>query len=201
MSDRREQIADAAIIVIARDGLRALTHRAVDHELTLPNGSTSYYFRTRYALIEATVRQLAARSRHEFDASPLSYTPLLDLSSLAEGVARFLDRLLLTRRSDLLARHALLIELSGDAELHPLLATCLFSRARAVELFRALGVSDADTRSADFVSVLEGLVFDRFIGSRSLDDITSGTRPSVNQLAAVVEAYLRGVAASGGDAP
>jgi AcrR family transcriptional regulator len=189
--ERREQIADAAITIIARDGMRALTHRAVDRRLGLPGGSTSYYFRTRRALVESAVRRLTDRSRQEFENA----APPLDLSSLAEDVARSLDRLLHTRRDDLVARHALTIELSGDAELHAMLATCLFSRARAAALFEALGVADPGDAGADFVSVVEGLVFDRFMGARSLDGLEPGTERSVRQLARAVESYLRGATA------
>jgi DNA-binding transcriptional regulator YbjK len=44
---RRALIADAAISTLARDGMRGLTHRAVDRTAGLPEGSASYYFRTR----------------------------------------------------------------------------------------------------------------------------------------------------------
>ncbi|MBC2641786.1 MULTISPECIES: TetR family transcriptional regulator [unclassified Rhodococcus (in: high G+C Gram-positive bacteria)] len=192
MPERREQIADAAITIIARDGMRALTHRAVDRRLGLPGGSTSYYFRTRRALVESAVRRLTDRSRQEFENTA---PPPLDLSSLAEDVARSLDRLLHTRRDDLVARHALTVELSGDTELHARLATCLFSRGRATALFEALGVADPDDAGADFVSVVEGLVFDRFMGARSLDGLEPGTERSVRQLARAVESYLRGATA------
>ncbi|MDT2004217.1 TetR family transcriptional regulator [Rhodococcus opacus] len=192
MPERREQIADAAITIIAHDGMRALTHRAVDRELGLPGGSTSYYFRTRRALVESAVRRLTERSRRDFENTA---PPPLDLTSLAEDVARSLDRMLHTRRDDLIARHALTVELSGDAELHAPLATCLFSRVRAAELFDALGVADPDSAGADFVSVVEGLVFDRFMGARSLDGIEPGTERSVQQLTRAVESYLRGATA------
>lgn len=192
MPERRERIADAAITIIAREGMRALTHRAVDRALDLPGGSTSYYFRTRRALIESAVRRLADRSRQEFATTT---APPLDLASVAEGVARSLDRLLNTRHDDVVARHALTVELSGDDDLHALLATCLFSRARATELFDALGVADPENAGADFVSVVEGLVFDRFVGARSLDGIEPGTDRSVRQLARAVESYLRGATA------
>ena len=56
---RRALIADAAISTLARDGMRGLTHRAVDRAAGLPEGSASYYFRTRQALLQATVERLA----------------------------------------------------------------------------------------------------------------------------------------------
>lgn len=191
MTDRREQIADAAISVIARAGLRGLTHRAIDVELDLPNGSTSYYFRTKRALLEATVRRLTERSRRDFEAAAPS-----DAALSVEGMARFaaviLDRLLGERIDDVRARYALTIELANDPELHPLLARSLFSRAQAVDLLRALGATDPNTAGADFVSVVEGAVFDRFAGARSLDGLEAGTPASVDQLAGVLGAYLRG---------
>ncbi|MFD6912618.1 TetR/AcrR family transcriptional regulator [Streptomyces virginiae] len=58
-ADRRTLIADTAIDLVAAAGLRGLTHRAVDGAAGLPAGSTSYYFRTRTALIGACYARLA----------------------------------------------------------------------------------------------------------------------------------------------
>ncbi|MGX1808934.1 TetR/AcrR family transcriptional regulator [Nocardia sp. NPDC055321] len=68
-TDRRVLIVDSAIDLIAAQGLRALTHRALDTALELPAGSTSYYFRTKRALIEAIVDRIALRSRTDFAAA------------------------------------------------------------------------------------------------------------------------------------
>ncbi|MEM9696644.1 MAG: TetR/AcrR family transcriptional regulator, partial [Myxococcota bacterium] len=46
---RRRALCDAAIRVIAREGGRGLTHRAVDREAAVPRCTTSNYFRTRAA--------------------------------------------------------------------------------------------------------------------------------------------------------
>lgn len=51
MDQRRTRLLDAAVAVIACDGPRALTHRAVDAAAELPAGSTSNLFRTREALL------------------------------------------------------------------------------------------------------------------------------------------------------
>lgn len=55
--DRRSEIAEAGIRVIAKLGVRALTHRAIDAELALPTGSTSYYARTRHDLVTLIVQR------------------------------------------------------------------------------------------------------------------------------------------------
>ena len=53
LSPRRRLLVDAAIEVVAAHGLRGLTHRAVDREAGLPEGSCSAYLRTRHAMISA----------------------------------------------------------------------------------------------------------------------------------------------------
>lgn len=59
--ERRAQLAHAGLRLLARDGARGLTHRAVDHEAAAPAGTTSNYFRTRADLLEGLVRRLAER--------------------------------------------------------------------------------------------------------------------------------------------
>lgn len=59
--DRRSALGDAAVTVLARQGARGLTHRAVDRAAGVAPGTTSNYFRTRQALLEGVVRRIAAR--------------------------------------------------------------------------------------------------------------------------------------------
>lgn len=58
---RRQQLADAGLSVLARDGARGLTHRAVDSAAGVPTGTTSNYFRSRDALIEGLVERIGER--------------------------------------------------------------------------------------------------------------------------------------------
>ena len=53
LSPRRREILTAATTVLAQQGNRGLTHRAVDREAGIPEGSSSAYFRTRDALLGA----------------------------------------------------------------------------------------------------------------------------------------------------
>lgn len=55
MADRRTQLADAALAVVAEQGLKGLTHRAVDARAGVALGTTSNYFRNRAALVGAAV--------------------------------------------------------------------------------------------------------------------------------------------------
>ncbi|MEV6389645.1 TetR/AcrR family transcriptional regulator [Nocardia xishanensis] len=187
-TDRRTLIVDAAIELIASSGIRALTHRALDTALELPPGSSSYYFRTKRALIEAIADRISARSRSDFVAAGFAASDAADLPSIAHGIAAWLDRLLLERRDHLIARHALIIDLIGDPELHARLSKSLFSLEGAQELFRANDFHDPNTAAADFLAVLEGAVFDRLAGNRK--DLPPGTPASISQLTALLSPHL-----------
>lgn len=56
---RRRDLLDAAVQVLAQTGLRGLTHRAVDAQAGVPQGSTSTYYRTRLALLSALTAHVA----------------------------------------------------------------------------------------------------------------------------------------------
>ncbi|MGI9003269.1 MAG: TetR/AcrR family transcriptional regulator, partial [Pseudonocardia sp.] len=58
MTDRRTEILDGALHVLAEHGMRGLTHRAVDAAARIPPGSASYYFRSRSALVAGCVTRL-----------------------------------------------------------------------------------------------------------------------------------------------
>jgi DNA-binding transcriptional regulator YbjK len=56
---RREQILDATLRVIGRDGREAVTHRAVAEEAGVPLGSTTYYFDSRDDLLGQALEHVA----------------------------------------------------------------------------------------------------------------------------------------------
>ena len=64
-SERRHAIAAAALGILGRRGLHALTHRAVDQELSLPTGSCSYYFNSRLLLVCAATDVLFQRDKED----------------------------------------------------------------------------------------------------------------------------------------
>ncbi|WP_306363790.1 TetR/AcrR family transcriptional regulator [Nocardia sp. CC227C] len=185
--DRRTRIVDSAIELIATRGLRALTHRALDTALDLPAGSTSYYFRTKRALIEAVVDRIHTRSRDDF----ASMRRDLNDQVTTANIARWLDRLLAHRRDHLIVRHALLVDLMGDAELRSRLTASLFSLDKARELFAAFGSRTPESDAADFIAVLEGILFDRYAGARM--HLPAGTAGSIRQLERILAVHLSGL--------
>lgn len=59
--ERRRLLADAGLSVLAQEGARGLTHRAVDRAAQVPTGTASNYFRTREALITGLVERIGER--------------------------------------------------------------------------------------------------------------------------------------------
>jgi DNA-binding transcriptional regulator YbjK len=116
LSPRMRQLLDAALVVVSEAGMRGLTHRAVDRQAGLPEGSCSAYLRTRRALQTALARYVAAHLAADVQA--LSEV-LIDCSddhdrAAAETAALF-QRWLHGR--DLVTRFELTLEASRDPEL------------------------------------------------------------------------------------
>ncbi|GAA1086190.1 TetR/AcrR family transcriptional regulator [Tsukamurella spumae] len=181
MDERRTAICGAVLDLAAEGGNRAVTHGAVDKRLGLPKGSTSYYYRTRTDLLTAAIGHLRARSRAAFDAD---LPGTVDPDAAADLMAHQLHLLLTDRRRDALARYALAPDAAAEG-LAAGLATCLFSVPLAAGLFEALGTVEPERAAADLVSLLEGLLFDRLYGARSLA-ASSTPRESVADLRAPI---------------
>ncbi|MFC5909938.1 TetR/AcrR family transcriptional regulator [Streptacidiphilus monticola] len=185
-SDRRTLLADAALDVLADDGIRGLTHRAVDRAAGLPAGTTSAYFRTRAALLTALVRRLVQLDQEELQLMG-EQVLVRDPAELADGIA-LLTRRRLTgegrRRS--LARYACAVESVRDPELREILVPRENAgRAAVRDFLSSQGVAEADveSRSATLLACIDGLVFDRLV---------TGGQVSREAIEGLVAAALRG---------
>ncbi len=153
MSDRRRQIADAGLVVLAERGLRGVTHRAVDSAAGLPTGSTSNVFRTKQALIDGLVARLV-----ELDLAALEGNAVPDLSSpaaLAAQIARQ-SAALTHPPMDTITRARLQLALDPDIDLssqHEGFTTM------ATQLLSALGATDPERRARAITDYLDGLIF------------------------------------------
>lgn len=167
-TDRRTRIADAAIATLARSGMRGFTHRAVDRTAGLPEGSSSYYFRTRQALLLAALERMT-----ELDTVELTIPAApRDLDELAGLMAAAVGRWLTAARERTLARYEFTLEAARRPELRAMLvANGARFRTMAVELLHGLGAAEPERRGRDLVAYLDGLVFDQLVGAgaRRLD--------------------------------
>jgi DNA-binding transcriptional regulator YbjK len=203
-TDRFAVLTDAAIDVLADLGMRGLTHRAVDARAELPLGTTSAYFRTRKALIEAVVRRLADLDRADLEADRLPAEAgdpavrLDDLDAAAAGIATLLDRWMSTGRSRTLARFACLLEATHHPELRTILAYGDTSRSQATAMLAAAGVEEPERAGGRLVACIDGLLFDRLAGAGSRDAPAPGTAANRTDLTAAVATLLRAFSATTG---
>ncbi|HEY4420178.1 MAG TPA: TetR family transcriptional regulator [Pseudonocardia sp.] len=115
MSDRRTEILDAALHVLAERGMRGLTHRAVDGAAGIPPGSTSYHFRRRSALVAGCVeRPLEVDMRVDL---PLVRSGATDAAGLAAVLASVCVAMVTRERYRTLARYELSLAAVRDEHL------------------------------------------------------------------------------------
>ena len=196
---RRALIADAAISTLARDGMRGLTHRAVDRTAGLPEGSASYYFRTRQALLQATVERLAELTTTDMLASAaLVDSPAMDsaavppppgqeLSAFGALAAALVESWLTAGRERQLARYELSLEATRRPELRQTLVTTGAAiRAVIAGRFAAAGVPEPHQRAADFAAFIDGLLFDQIAGAGNRELTARDVRAAIDTLLAGV---------------
>lgn len=169
---RRRSIADAGLTVLAREGSRGLTHRAVDIAAGVPTGTTSNYFRSRDALVEGLVERIGER---------LAPTPedLERRAAATPGPALFADyirdivRRLTEDRDVTLA----LFELRLEGGRRPEVAAVLGAWQRAgfdgdVAFNTAAGLPGGRREIALFHYAIDGLLLDRLTTSIDPDTPT-----------------------------
>lgn len=178
--DRRDVLADAAITVLARAGSRGLTHRAVDAAAGLAEGTSSYYFRTRSALLQACVERMAARTLEEMSSG----TPALTtVDALVDACVATLGRWLAADQERLLARWELALESTRRPELETALrAAGARVRERVAATLAELGIAEPARRADDLVACLDGLAFDQLAGAGRPARDDAGLRASVTDL-------------------
>jgi DNA-binding transcriptional regulator YbjK len=159
-SARRGELLDAAVLVVADEGLRGLTHRAVDRRAGLGEGTCSAYFRTRQALQVAVAEHLGVSLTSDVDRLG---------AELAECAGEGPDRALtltlalferwLEERTRVLAR----LELSMEGSRNPAVAQVqASSRARLIALVEQIltnaGKPHSAVRAETLVSAFDGLL-------------------------------------------
>ena len=176
--ERRRELCDAAIQVLAEQGSRGLTHQQVDRSASLPDGTTSYYYRTRAALLQGVgsrVAEIDTENLRSITADATrSATPFGRLAQLvmiqADGPGLLLNRarlelmLAATRDPEIADRSATfearIVTLARDA-----IAAVQFTGDSAVE--SAL----LDAQVSAVMTIVAGL-FTRFAaGDRTVADV------------------------------
>lgn len=164
-TDRREALLDAAIEVVAAQGLRGLTHRAVEAQAELPHGSTTYYFGTRHDLLTALMAHMAFRASSALEPVARQLTLRLadrsqpiDIDSISDAMIQWID----AEAGMELARYELQIAGARDDELKAIMSeSCAVFRRLCEPIVIACG-STNPTRDAEILqSAVDGWMFHR----------------------------------------
>ena len=182
-SGRTRQVGDAAIAVLAEQGARGLTHRAVDHAAGLPPGTTSNYARTRAALLTLALSRIAELDLAEGSAGVAG-------SGLADAVAQMVHRWITEpgQRQRFLAR----IELAFEATRRPELRAAYDEMGRAFRveagrLLAAAGSAHPERDAWTLIAWVEGTAFYALAGAGG------AAVPSLAELRAQVANLLAGL--------
>ena len=123
---RRAALVDAAIEVLARDGARGLTFRAVDTEAAVPPGTASNYFSSRDDLLTQAGARVYERLQPDEETVARQRAAGKDRETYAVLMRELVGRIAAFRTG-----YLALLELRLEATRGPGLRTVLTSRVRA----------------------------------------------------------------------
>jgi DNA-binding transcriptional regulator YbjK len=159
-STRQRVLLTAAVRVLARSGMRGLTHRAVDSEADLPQGSCSAYMRTRLALLTRLTEYVTAHFARDIEELTVRIEehPTVD-SSYAVQQTTAMMRSWLREPEMLLARVELAIEGSRQPEIAAIIQSELHDLEDIVEhVMASKGHEHSRARATTLIAAIDGVL-------------------------------------------
>jgi TetR/AcrR family transcriptional regulator, regulator of biofilm formation and stress response len=184
---RREQILDATLRVIGRDGREAVTHRAVAEEAGVPLGSTTYYFDSRDDLLGQALEHVAAQEVERYGHLG---EELRSVTSGRELADRLISELVAAAedRVAYIAEYELWLEAGRRPELREAAQSwCNAEQGAVSTALEALGSTDPRADASLVVAALDGL------GERVLareDDPAAAARELKPELRRLIERLI-----------
>ncbi len=155
---RRTAILDAALVVVARDGTGAVTHRAVAKLARVPLAATTYYFASRDDLLLEAFRHLTTQRMRALDDALVAAPDHTSVELVAAGWAHTLAETLRTEPSRVVAELEMHLEACRRPQLR---AVHTAWEAKAMEYFtaalKAVGSRKPVADAAIVLAVLTGL--------------------------------------------
>jgi DNA-binding transcriptional regulator YbjK len=183
MPDRRTEILDGALRVLAEQGMRALTHRAVDAAAALPAGSTSYYFRSRAALVAGCVERMLQLDLEQ-DMPAAEAAAVGGADALVDALTAIGVRMATSERHRTLARYELSLAGTRDASLRAeLVRGGDVIRRNGAELLARAGAAHPAVAADELAALLDGLVYTALVrGPSTPDALAAWLRPPLERM-------------------
>jgi DNA-binding transcriptional regulator YbjK len=187
---RRRVLADAGLTLLAHEGARGLTHRAVDEVAAVPIGTTSNYFRSRDALVAGLIDRIGERLAPDpADLERRSSRP--PSRSLFADYLRDIVARLTANRDVTLALFELRLESARRPEVAAMLGQWWRTGYEASVAFnRAAGLPGGAREIALFTYAIDGLLFDRLTSPIEPDTGTDD----------IIDAFVAGLLPPDGEA-
>ncbi|MBV7697226.1 TetR/AcrR family transcriptional regulator [Streptomyces sp. TRM70350] len=181
--ERRAALVDAGVEVLAREGARGLTFRAVDAAAGVPVGTASNYFSGRDDLL----RQIDARVHARLAPDPAVIAGLMTRPKDRSLVTAFMHDLMGRATRDRTGYLALL-ELRLEATRRPELRASYTRSVRAdleegIEFHRTAGLPGGDETVTVLYLAMLGLILEHL----TLPDVLDGVLPGVDVPEGLVE--------------
>lgn len=180
-AERQRLITEAALRVIATDGIAGVTHRRVAIEAGVPLPATTYYYASKDDLLEAAFRLHAEEEAARVGQSSHLTAETATAGELAEGLAAFLVDGLRKHRDQLIAEYALLVEAAQRPELAALSKAWRQSMlGRMSAIFTELDSPQPDLDAQLVLAVLAGFEVDSL--GPSEDEAIDVIGPAIHRL-------------------
>lgn len=154
---RREALLDATVRLLAREGARAVTHRAVATEAGTTHGAPRYYFATRDELLDEALRRIADQQVHAVEALLAEPSPTQPRER-AKRLAAFVAGMVSADPDATIARYELFVEASRRPHLRPSLEAwgAAYTKLFAAEL--TAGAAEPERDAELLLNLLNGLL-------------------------------------------
>jgi TetR/AcrR family transcriptional regulator, regulator of biofilm formation and stress response len=160
-AQRRVEIIDAAIQVMARVGLSGLSMRTVAAQADIQLGALSYYFNDKSDLIAQAFQQLSDREIERVVQTAERLEPTMTAEQLADLVADMIIDGFTSPQGAIVTRYELVTEASRDERLRPMFEAWYAAMVPALSrLFRDLGSHQPELDSRTIMAVMAGLEID-----------------------------------------
>jgi len=160
-AQRRIEIIDAAIAVMAQVGLAGLSMRVVANQAQIPLGALSYYFDDKSDLVAQAFQQLSDREIERVVRTAGRLQPTMPAEQLADLVADMIIDGFTSPRGAIVTRYELVTEASRDERLRPMFEAWYAAMVPALSrLFRDLGSHQPELDSRTVMAVMAGLEID-----------------------------------------